>query len=83
MYRPPDTRQEEFAGLLQCLDSTIASLPTPSPTVLLMGDLNFPKSSISWRRSDDGILVPLVAAHREGETACGKVRKTDYRHNNW
>ena len=34
VYRPPDTRIEEFAGLLQCLDSTLSALPTPSPKVM-------------------------------------------------
>jgi hypothetical protein len=37
-----------------------------------MGDMNFPQSCLSWKRSEDGWLVPLVAAHREGETAGGK-----------
>ena len=71
-YRPPDTRLEEFSGILQCLDRTLSQLPSPTPTVILMGDLNLPKSCISWCRSDKGILVPLVAGHREEETAGGK-----------
>ena len=58
MYRPPDTRLEEFASLLQCLDSTLSALPSPAPTVIMMGDLNLPKSCISWCRSDEGLLVP-------------------------
>ena len=72
VYRPPDTRLEEFAGLLQCLDSTLSALPTPTPTVIVMGDMNLPQACISWRRSEDGLLVPIVAGHREGETAGGK-----------
>ena len=72
VYRPPDTRLEEFSGLLQCLDSTLSTLPSPAPTVILMGDLNFPKSCISWRRSEEGLLVPLVAGHRDEETVGGK-----------
>ena len=72
VYRPPDTRLEEFAGLLQCLDSTLSGLPTPSPTVIVMGDMNLPKSCILWRRSEDGLLVPIVAGHRDGKTAGGK-----------
>ena len=50
----------------------MSCLPTPTPTVILMGDMNFPQSCLSWRRSEDGWLVPLVAAHRDGETAGGK-----------
>ena len=38
-----------------------------------MGDMNFPRTCISWNRTDEeGLLVPLVASHREGETAGGK-----------
>ena len=72
MYRPPDTRLEEFASLLHCLDSTLSALPSPAPTVIMMGDLNLPKSCISWCRSDEGLLVPIVSGHREDETAGGK-----------
>ena len=72
VYRPPDTRLEEFSGLLQCLDKTLSQLQSPSPTVILMGDFNFPKTCISWNWSDQSDLVPLVAGHREGETVGGK-----------
>ena len=72
VYRPPDTRLEEFSGLLQCLDSTLSKLPSPTPTVIVMGDFNFPKSCISWKHSDQGVLIPLVAGHREEETVGGK-----------
>jgi hypothetical protein len=61
MYRPPDTRIEEFTEMLQYLDHTLSSLPTPSPTVILMGDMNLPQSCISWRCSEDGLIVPHVA----------------------
>ena len=37
-----------------------------------MGDLNLPKSCISWTQSDEGILVPRVASHRDGESLGGK-----------
>ena len=72
LYRPPDTRLEEFSGVLQYLDHTLSSLPTPTPTVILMGDMNLPQSCISWRRSEDGLLVSHVAGHRETETAGGR-----------
>ena len=72
LYRPPDTRLEEFSDLLKSLDSTLAALPSPAPTVIVMGDLNFPKSCITWRSSDEGLLVPVVGGHRNCETAGGK-----------
>ena len=72
VYRPPDSRLEEFAGVLKCLEGVLSDLPSPTPTVLVMGDFNLPKTCISWRRSDEGILVPQVAGHRQGETVGGK-----------
>ena len=71
-YRPPDTRVSEFTGLLKCLDETLSSLPSPTPNIVLMGDFNLPHSSIIWKRSEEGLVVPLVASHREEETAGGK-----------
>ena len=71
-YRPPDTRIGEFAGLLKCLDKTLSTLPSPAPNIILMGDFNFPRSAIVWKRSEDGFIVPLVASHREEETLGGK-----------
>ena len=78
MYRPPNTRIGEFGEILSKLDSVLANLPTPTPNIVVMGDLNFPRSSVVWKRCDDGDgldggdLVPLVAGHREEETAGGK-----------
>ena len=73
MYRPPNTRLKEFLDILEKLDSCLASLPSPTPTVAVMGDLNFPRHCIAWSRcSESSDLVPLVANHREGETAEGK-----------
>ena len=72
LYKPPDTRIEEFSGMLKCLDETLSALPSPAPTVILMGDFNFPKTCITWQYSEEGILVPIVAGHRDGETAGGK-----------
>ena len=71
-YRPPDTRLAEFTEALQKLDMILAALPAPTPTVTVMGDLNLPKSAVQWIRGEEGHLVPLVANHRDGETAGGK-----------
>ena len=57
------------------LDICLSKLPSPTPTIAVMGDMNFPKQSLAWSRSDgdtSGDLVPLVAAHRDGETVGGK-----------
>ena len=47
-YRPSNTRINEFSEVLSKLDSALADLPTPTPTVTLMGDFNFPKKAITW-----------------------------------
>ena len=74
VYRPPNTRINQFSELISKLDNVLADLPTPTPTVTLMGDFNFPKHAIAWSRCDgsDSDLVPLVSNHRDGETADGK-----------
>ena len=76
LYRPPDTRMNEFSDVLSKLDTCLSSLSSPTPTIAVMGDLNFPRQSVVWSRSDgddnSGDLVPMVAAHREGETVGGK-----------
>ena len=37
-----------------------------------MGDFNFTKETVSWIRTEEGLLSPIVANHREGETVGGK-----------
>ena len=78
MYRPPDTRIDEFSQILAKLDSILIDASTPTPNIAIMGDFNFPRSSVVWTRcgeddnGSDGDLVPLVAGHKEVETAGGK-----------
>ena len=71
-YRRPDTKLAEFAGLLKCLEDTLSVLPTPSPTIVLMGDFNLGHRNVVWRQSEEGFLVPDVAGHHEEEPAGGK-----------
>ena len=54
------------------LDNILKTLPAPTPNILVMGDFNFPRSTMTWSRSEDGHLVPLVAKHRVVETSGGK-----------
>ena len=49
--------------------NTLSSLPSTAPTVIVMEDMNFPRT---WRSSEDGLLVPVVAGHRDDETTGGK-----------
>ena len=77
VYRPPDTRMSEFSDMLGKLDTCLASLPAPTPTIALMGDFNFPRNSLVWSRCGDdddiasGDIVPIVAGHRDDETVGG------------
>ena len=72
VYRPPDTNLNEFHPILNKLDILLENLSAPTPNILLMGDLNFPASVITWH-SVDGILIPRVAGHRVGGQHCGGV----------
>ena len=67
LYRPPDTRLAEFSPVLAELDKLLSELPSPSPTLVMMGDLNFPSKVMQWPWVD-GYLVPAVNGHR-GEVA--------------
>ena len=69
LYRPPDTTSSELRGALSCLDDTLSSLPSPLPSIVICGDLNLRQKHVSWKRSEDGDLVPCVGGHREGETS--------------
>ena len=71
-YRPPDTRQSEFSEMMQSIDSALSTLPTPTPNIVVMGDMNFPRTTMQWQMSDEGNLFPIVAGHREEETSGGK-----------
>ena len=46
-YRPPDTRYAEFSAMLNVLDTALCALPTPTPTIPLMGDFNLPVSAVN------------------------------------
>ena len=39
VYRPPNTRVNEFSELLSKLNGVLKELPSPSPTITVMGDL--------------------------------------------
>ena len=64
VYRPPDTRHQEFSSMLRELDRILSEQPPPSPTFVLLGDLNFPSKDLQWQNVDD-CLLPVVHSHRE------------------
>ena len=41
VYRPPDTSLAEFSPLLAELNKILCDLPSPAPTLVMMGDFNF------------------------------------------
>ena len=59
-YRPPNTRFGQFSGMLDLLDSTISSLPSPTPNLVWMGDFNFTRNCIEWQVADDGDVIPVM-----------------------
>ena len=63
VYRHPDTCLSEFNPVLRKIDSTLVSLPSPTPSITLMGDFNFPSSVITWQ-SVEGVLMPRVGGFR-------------------
>jgi hypothetical protein len=56
-YRPPDTTFTEFNDMLKSLDLALSSLPAPMPNIVIMGDFNFPKKTMTWHRSEDGFII--------------------------
>ena len=57
------------------IDSALYDLSAPSPTITLMGDLNFNSSVITWHVVD-GVLLPRVAGHRvRSDEEGGQVRQ--------
>jgi hypothetical protein len=76
LYRPPDTGLHEFVPILNKIDAVLKSLPSPAPTITLMGDMNFPASVITWQVIE-GLIVPRVAGHRlpDHDSEGGKVRQ--------
>ena len=70
-YRPPDTRLSEFTPILDKIDSLLSELPVPTPNIVLMGDFNFQDKNLSWVKSSDGLLIPIVHDHTENTTEDG------------
>ena len=66
--------------MLKVLDTALCSLPTPTPTISVMGDFNLPVSAVKWLRNDEGLIMPLVANHRENETLEGKQDRLQAQH---
>ena len=79
-YRPPDTRLSEFSEMIQSVDSALSALPNPTPNIIVMGDMNFPRTCIKWEKSEEGNLFPLVAGHRQEETLDGKQDRLQAHH---
>ena len=52
IYRPPDTKPNEFKVILKKLKEIFKELKTPEPTIILSGDFNFP--FVKWKRLQNG-----------------------------
>ena len=60
-YRPPDTPLAYFSHHHKA--GQVAELSSPTPTILMMGDMNI-TSSVMQLQMVDGCLVPSVLGHR-------------------
>ena len=73
-YRPPDTQYREFEEALTELSTILSNLPTPTPTIIFGGDLNFPQKVIEWLHVE-GSCIPHIGFHRgDGNGEGPKVR---------
>ena len=73
-YRPPNSMFSDFTDMTAHIDDVLRESQKPGETVILMGDFNFPRDVIKWKRDEDeGFLYPVVADHRDGEDG-GRVR---------
>ena len=56
------------------MNKTLSSLQSPTPTLVIGGDLNFPHDVLQWHNIDD-TLIPSIANNRgEGDGGGQKVR---------
>ena len=75
LYRPPDTGLNEFVPILHKIDEVLQNLPAPSPTITVLGDLNFPSSVVTWDMVE-GVLFPRVGEYKEEqESEGGQLRQ--------
>ena len=66
--------------MIQSVESALSALPNPTPNIIVMGDMNFPRTCIKWEKSEEGNLFPLVAGHRQEETLDGKQDRLQAHH---
>ncbi len=61
VYRPPNCPKQAFRDILDQIEDTIEHMGTPTPDIMLLGDLNFPH--IKWPSGD--ILPGTTKDERE------------------
>ena len=52
VYRPPDTKKNEFDVILDEIEKIYKNTQKPEPTIILSGDFNFP--FVKWNRMPSG-----------------------------
>ena len=74
IYRRPDTSLAEFSQALDELNKILSMLPSPMPTLVVGGDLNFPSFVLQWHNIDN-IMIPVIGDNRgEGDGEGPKIR---------
>ena len=49
-YRPPDSMFIEFSEMTNCMEVILSESCRPGDSVILMGDFNFPRDVVQWKR---------------------------------
>ena len=52
VYRPPDTKKDDFKGILRTLKTILSELGEHNNTIIISGDFNF--RFIEWRKEQSG-----------------------------
>ena len=52
IYRPPDTRYNDFVNVMKKIEKLLSDMGTPEPWVIITGDFNF--RFIEWSRNKEG-----------------------------
>ena len=53
VYRPPDTKKEEFTPIIKQIDSYLSKISS-AHNVMILGDFNFP--FLSWYEAEDSVI---------------------------
>ena len=62
IYKPPDTTKDQFDNMIQKIRTTLDEQGTPSPNIIMLGDLNLP--NMNWKLIENHV-IPEWKGRRE------------------